>query len=73
MNRDDIIRIAQEAGWQNSAILQADLRGLERFAQLVAHAERERCAKFVEDEYVRQFDEPWRQNLARSIRTKQQA
>lgn len=35
-----------------------------------AAAEREACAKFVEDEYVRQFDEPWRQHLARSIRAR---
>ena len=33
-----------------------------------AAAEREACAKFIEDEYVRQFEEPWRQNLAKTIR-----
>lgn len=43
----DIIRMAKEAGWQNTAILQADLRALERFAALVAAAEREECAKIA--------------------------
>jgi hypothetical protein len=30
--------------------------------------EREACAKFVEHEYMRQFEEPWRKNLAAAIR-----
>ncbi len=50
MNRDEIIRMAKEAGWQNTAILQADLRALERFAALVAEAEREACADIC-DQY----------------------
>ncbi len=50
MTRDDIIRMAKEAGWQNTAILQADLRALERFAALVAEAEREACADIC-DQY----------------------
>ncbi len=32
--------------------------------------EREACAKFIEDDYVRQFEEPWRQNLAAAIRAR---
>jgi hypothetical protein len=44
MTRDDIIRMAREArcdiAWANS---------LERFANLVAEAEREACAKSCED------------------------
>ena len=50
MNRNEIIRMAKEAGWQNTAILQADLRALERFAALVAEAEREDCADIC-DQY----------------------
>ncbi len=50
MNRNEIIRMAKEAGWQNTAILQADLRALERFAALVAEAEREACADIC-DQY----------------------
>lgn len=33
-------------------------------------AEREECAKFIEDGYVRQFEWPWRQDLAAAIRAR---
>jgi menaquinone-dependent protoporphyrinogen IX oxidase len=68
MTHSDIIKLAREADidWHKyDAVLV--------FASLVAAHEREACAKFVEDEYVRQFDEPWRQHLARSIRARGQA
>ena len=53
MNKDDIIRMAREAG----AMPVAELAGtwitydepLQRFAALVAAAEREACAKVCED------------------------
>lgn len=32
--------------------------------------EREACAKFIEQDYERQFDEPWRENLAKAIRAR---
>ena len=45
MNRDDIIRMAKEAGW---ATYGDNLYPpLERFAALVAAAEREACAKLA--------------------------
>ena len=49
MTQDDIIRMAREAGW-NQGTPQDDCRccslfDLERFAALVAAAEREECAK----------------------------
>jgi len=46
MNREDIIRMAEEAG----AIHYWHLSNLERFAALVASAEREACAKIVESD-----------------------
>ena len=57
MTRDDIIRMAREAGWSE---LGTDLwgttndgvmftRALQRFAALVAAAEREACAVAVQD------------------------
>ena len=46
MTKEDIIRMAREAGW---TIGPATLSGLERFAALVAAAEREACAKVCED------------------------
>ena len=45
MNRDDIIRMAGEAGFIAPAMSSSFLRHLEHFAALVAAAEREACAK----------------------------
>ena len=45
MNRDDIIRIAKEAGFARTKMHKA----LERFAQLIAATEREACAKVCEE------------------------
>jgi len=48
MNLEDIIRMAREAGL--TVLIEHGLTGyLERFAALVAAAEREACAKVVED------------------------
>jgi hypothetical protein len=58
MTRDDILRMAREAGFpfNKYGLLTADDEGeidadamLERFAVLVAAAEREACAKLCED------------------------
>jgi uncharacterized protein (DUF924 family) len=50
MTRDDIIRMAKEAGlprwYQTDEVVNIDL--LSRFADLVAAAEREECAKVCE-------------------------
>ena len=51
MTRDDIIRMAQEAGWPKATldvIVDTEMDRLERFATLVAQAEREECAKVCE-------------------------
>ena len=51
MNREDIIRMAREAGLGDTGVregfifFQPGTDGLERFAVLVAAAEREACAK----------------------------
>jgi hypothetical protein len=45
MSRDDIIRMAREAG--SVAFNSEYIDGLERFAALVAAAEREECAKLA--------------------------
>jgi len=47
MTRDDIIRMAREAGFSEWAVQTP--QDLERFAALVAAAEREACAKVAED------------------------
>ncbi len=46
MNRDDVIRMAKEAGGQGLAL--RDFVDIELFAALVAAAEREECAKVAE-------------------------
>jgi len=52
MSRDDIIRMAREAGCEETYGMDAfrfTLEELERFAILVAAAEREACAKVCEE------------------------
>ena len=51
MNREDIIRMAQEAGFFVS--LDCKVSGFEAFAALVSSAEREACAKACEDKAER--------------------
>ena len=53
MTRDDIIRIAREAGLSNDFgnFGYPYLPELERFARLVAAAEREACAQIAHDTY----------------------
>ena len=51
MNREDIIRMAREAGLEDWAVygrIESKQEILERFANLVASAEREACAKACE-------------------------
>jgi hypothetical protein len=45
MNREDIIRMAKNSGLFVELVLERDLDWLERFATLVASAERSACAK----------------------------
>lgn len=45
MHKDDIIRMAREAGFQRTKMHNA----LEQFAYIVAAAEREACAKLCEN------------------------
>jgi hypothetical protein len=60
MTKDDIIRMAQEAGWKDLREFDSEMhedffigktQDLERFAALVAAAEREVCAKVCETFY----------------------
>jgi len=48
MNREDIIRMAREAGLAYGSD-EKPLNSVTRFADLVAEHEREACAKVVED------------------------
>ena len=50
MNRDDVIRMAREAGFMSVFMSPMEqVKALERFAVLVAAHEREACAKVCED------------------------
>jgi hypothetical protein len=70
MTKEDIIKLAKECGnWSGQTIEMNDV-GLERFAALVAAAEREACAKLVEN-YALQYDEPvWALKLTEAIRAR---
>jgi len=59
MTKDDIIRMAREAGWDINDLIDVFDFGvrLEAFAALVAAAEREACAKVCEA----QGEYGWRQ------------
>jgi len=50
MNTEDIIRMAREAGGDDWGIFRDFMPELERFAKLVAAAEREACAEACESD-----------------------
>jgi hypothetical protein len=52
MTKEDIIKLAKNSGLFVELVLEKDLDWLEAFAKLVAHHEREACAKIV-DENIR--------------------
>lgn len=58
MNRDDIIRMAREAGGDDWGIFKDFMPELEHFASLVAAAEREACAKVSENGCFLHDDSP---------------
>jgi len=74
MTHEEIIKLARKAGIAKHGLGWTCWEGqLERFAALVAAAEREACAKFIEHDYVRQFERPWRDDLSAAIRARRQA
>ena len=73
MTREDIIRMAREAG----AVFPADgsyhrfeSEELESFAALVASAEREACAKIVENEAWQYTSPVWAFEIVNDIRAR---
>ena len=74
MNRDEIIRMAREAGFAVDAYPHEDwLKLMERFAALVAAAEREACAKVCDDKAKETFSgqcQVWGDYFARAIRAR---
>jgi adenylate kinase len=75
MTREEIIRMAQEAQmpfyWRTGEITYLDK--LERFAALVASAEREACVKIVEDEAYQYASPVWAFEIVNDIKARGQA
>ena len=81
MTRDDIIRMAEHAGFGMPVqVFQFRAEELERFAALVAAAEREACAvvcerlpetfKIAADEFGYEAETPTAENYAAAIRAR---
>jgi len=54
MNREEIMRMAEASGVEDSLLYEhwrCNLESMTRFAELVASAEREACAKLCEEQY----------------------
>jgi len=68
MNKEGIIRMARN----EYGIYAFTADSLAEFVNLVAATEREACAKFIEYDYVRQFERPWRDDLSATIRARGQ-
>jgi hypothetical protein len=73
MNREDVIRIARQAGSLIEAVQEKDLQWLERFATLVASAEREACANLCEQHGYDHYCGNVTDKLAETIRARGQA
>ena len=74
MTREDIIRMAREAGlWETRHSVEMAIGGvgeLERFAALVASAEREACAKIVLNEAYQYTAPVWAVEIVNDIRAR---
>ena len=70
MNREDILRMGRQAGAFIEAAQEKDLLWLERFAALVASAEREACAGLCDRFANRMMDA---EECADAIRARGQA
>ena len=71
LNRSEVIRMARQAGSMIEAVQEKDLQWLERFASLVAAAEREKIIAMAESsEFNRMRGEfsPTSTDLARAIK-----
>ena len=80
MNREDIIRMAREAGGADismngwtSWVGTGTTEFLERFAALVASAEREACVQIVENEAFQYASPVWAFEIVNDIKARGQA
>jgi hypothetical protein len=70
MNKDDIIRMAREAGFADSNGVVHPAYQLEAFANLVAAAEREACAKLLDEMAAQDKHSNYYVVAARAIRAR---
>ena len=71
MNREEVIKLAKQSGLFVELVLERDLDWLERFAAFVASAEREACAKIVEESSLPDaYSEPVLLDIADDIRAR---
>jgi hypothetical protein len=71
MTQDEIIEMARQAGMDYLKYISPEaFEKVAVFAKLVAQHEREACAQFIETGYVRQFENPWRDDLSAAIRAR---
>jgi hypothetical protein len=74
MNKEDIIRMAREAGFSEWAVGLSEMPlHLERFAALVASAEREACVQIVENEAFQYASPVWAFEIVNDIKARGQA
>jgi hypothetical protein len=73
MNREDIIRMAQEAGEAEGMAEFVFHPVIERFATLVASAEREACAGIVVNEAMQYAEPVWAFEIVNDIKARGQA
>ncbi len=75
MNREDIMRMAEASGVEDSLLYEhwrCNLESMTRFAELVASAEREACVKAIEDQIGWDMDDP-ESTAIKAIRARGQA
>jgi hypothetical protein len=70
VNREDIIRMAREAGDWNGQTAEFNDIGLQRFAALVAAHEREECAKVADEWQTEILDPRYQCDCATAIRAR---
>lgn len=71
MTRDDILRMAREAGFVLASNATGEAMGrFSRFAVLAAAAEREECAQLVETEWSTDAEKAYGDELAAAIRAR---
>lgn len=59
MTREELIELAKQCGYWSGETIEMNDVGLERFATLVAAAEREECIRIVENEAYNYTSPVW--------------